>query len=66
MIENSQRELEIRIDLDKIKRTITISDTGNFINLKHQNSIEEKKNYTSQILYSKNSESGHNIIFRDF
>ena len=31
MIENSQRELEIRIDLDKIKRTITISDTGNLI-----------------------------------
>jgi len=27
-IENSQRSLEIRIDLDKIKRTMTISDTG--------------------------------------
>ena len=27
-IEDSQRNLEIRIDLDKIKRTMTISDTG--------------------------------------
>ena len=27
-MENAERELEIRIDLDKDNRTITISDTG--------------------------------------
>ena len=30
-IENSQRELEIRINTDKVKRTITICDTGTVI-----------------------------------
>ena len=42
-IEDSQRNLEIRIDLDKIKRTMTISDTGRKIPIhKHRRCLSYK------------------------
>ena len=39
-IANADRELDIRIDLDKLKRTITIADTGR-INMKHNDTHEK-------------------------